>query len=346
MPEKRISHHYEEEDHAKNLYEALQQRFAGDTIPTDVTIEGGGVQWRCTVKRGNLSTVTHCFATLGPEYLTTFVRDSTTIAWGRASSMVDTLNAIHRWLQGRNLPQLYEEFSFVDSTKRALLRIRDEMTESFPQLGKSALAELQAQTSDIYYLWFRSTERTCKISFYGKNEHPDAVFSWDGCALFQFRADDIATLAAVAKRWLCEGAMPSLMRKEFEWLEIGPLADYYEQGNPIEGEFLKSWDDIESFYASLNNPIVPQIQRMITQMRERGYDRTLRSGQSLWSFIVSRSRRHGLRQDQPMIQFDFRENGMDVTRRFGTENKAVFEGIAFNPAIEELFQELQTQPID
>jgi hypothetical protein len=38
------------------------------------------------------------------------------------------------------------------------------------------------------------------------------------------------------------------MRKDFPWLQIDELADYYEAGKPIEGEFIQSWNSIESFY--------------------------------------------------------------------------------------------------
>lgn len=83
-------------------------------------------------------------------------------------------------------------------------------------------------------------------------------------------------------------------------------------------------------------------------MRERGYDRTLRAGQSLLTFIVSRSRRHGLRADQPRIVFDFHDNGMDVTYygNIDADERLSYSKIEYTSRIDILMRQLKTKDID
>jgi hypothetical protein len=220
------------------------------------------------------------------------------------------------------------------------------MIARVPELTGATLAELQHDLCDIYRLWFQGVDRSCRISFYGKNELPDAAFHWDKCELFRFQARDRSRLAAVLKRWLCDRAMPSALRMEFPGLEIGELADHYERGNPIEGEFIKSWDSIERFYEDMHFPFVPKVRSLIAQMRRKGYDRSLRAGQSLWSLIVSRSRRHGLREDQPMIAFRFRNDGMELYINLDKKAKVTCPDIDFRPEIDALLKKLEAMGVE
>ena len=72
----------------------------------------------------------------------------------------------------------------------------------------------------------------------------------------------------------------------------------------LENKFAESWDHMEWFFGS--GEIWrkrPDIVEFIAMARSLGYDRKLRAGQSLDAFVVSRSRVHGLRTEQPMIAF-------------------------------------------
>jgi hypothetical protein len=176
--------------------------------------------------------------------------------------------AIADWLDGRELSELYARYSFIDHEKRMLTRIREDVLAAAPALKHSARCELEHQVADIYYLRFTTGARSCQISFYGKNELPDAKFSWDECQLFEFQPDDSDPLAAVLRRWLCDDATPSAMRAEFPWLDIGELADYYEIGKPVEGEFVQSWDEIERLpdFMLMNDklsPVAPKVKELI-----------------------------------------------------------------------------------
>ena len=340
---------YPEEDHANDLHRHLTRRF-GDTAPrTALSVDGAGVHWHCTAERGDSFCSIACFDVRGPQYYTSFERGSQKLATGRTSSREDTLAAVDDWLQGCAVSFLHDRFRFVDQTKRALSGIGDTVIARVPQLQQSATCELQHAIADIYYLWFRAGDRSCQISYHRNNEFTDAAFRWDECELFSFRADDNEQLADVLKRWLCDRAMPSTMRTEFPWLSIGDLADYYEKGDPVEGEFIKSWDWMQQFYEDDSFPMKEAVLTLIAQLRNAGYDRKLRAGQSLWSLIVSRSRRHGLRADQPCVHFWFREGVMDV-RVFVRDRHEAEEirgaAIALSAPVEAALRQLAAQPVD
>jgi hypothetical protein len=304
-----------QEKHARLLYGKLVSRIGAVIPDAEINVSGGGVQWRCFAKVAHRDSVINCFDQKGPEYLTTFRREGEEVATARTPSPDDTVEAIQHWLNGEALSSLYDCFAFVDQRKRELLSLRESIVKYAADLQNSS--ELQQRGSGICSLWFRSEARSVLIYFYGKNDHPDVICHWDECALFSFRAADWSVLGAVLKRWLCDNAMPSAMRNEFSWLTIGELADYYEKGNPIEGEFIASWDGIEQFYDGGHFPLKSRVLQFVGQLRSAGYDRKLRAGQSMWTFILSRSRRHGLRADHSRIEFQFSsgDDAMNVTVR-------------------------------
>lgn len=305
---------YPEEDLAADLHRELTHRLASGH--TSLAIQGAGVHWHCSAIRRNSLCSIACFTTPGPEYYTVFKRESATIATSRIPSRDQTIAAVADWLDGMELPVLYACYPFVDQAKRALCQLRDNVFDAASVLQQSASCQLEHQIADIYYLRFRAGDRSCEISFDGKNPLPDAKFSWDDCQLFQFQPGDHGPLASVLTRWLCDETPPSAMRTAFPWLRIGALADYYEGGNPIEGEFLRSWDRIEEFYREPWCEFPNAVLELIHAMRSAGHDRVLRAGQAMWSLGLSRSRRHGLRSGQASLWFDFLPPVMDVHAEF------------------------------
>lgn len=339
---------YPEEAHARVLHDALQQKARRIQNPAvEISVSGGGVHWKCVASRAHSECSTSCFDQRGiPEFLISFGREGETLAWGRSPSHSEVVAAILDWLNGDSLGELYRSHAFVDGKKRALAAITDEVVARHPALRLSAPPVMKHSTCDINYLWFRSATRSCQLSFWGKNPHPDAKFHWDDCELFGFTASDNRRLGGVLARWLVDEAAPSAMRSEFPWLEIGPLADYYEQGNPIEGEFLQSWDRIEAFYQDRAFPYPAELKSFIAEMREQGFDRRLRVGQSMWTMVFSRSRRHGLRDAQPSVAFDFIKGGLHAT--WGTVKeyqRMEVARIKFSPEIEDLLRWLENEPI-
>jgi hypothetical protein len=221
-----------------------------------------------------------------------------------------------------------------------------ELVESHPELGQQVSSEIRHVGCDLFELWFNASDRSCRIYHYGRNQFPDAVFHWDGCELLRIRTGDTTRLAAMLEQWLCDQAMPSEMAADFPEAEVEPVARYYEEGRPVEGEFITSWDRIEHFYEELQFPCSGQVLSLIARIRQAGYDKTLRAGQSLWSLVVSRSRRHGLREDQPSITFTFTRNGMEVYSDVDRRERLFFSCLEFSPAVDDLLNSLATKDID
>ncbi len=309
---------YPEEDTAKQLQQELVERF--DSRNTVISLTGRGVHWKYLTERGNSECSIACLHLLAreyiPQYCTAFVRKGDTLAIGRTTSRDETIDSVADWLDGMDTAYLHSKYDFVDRTKRALTKIRDAIKAEVPDLRDISNTTLHCHAGDIYSLRFRLDDRSCEVSFYGTNEHPDAKFSWDECHLFGFRADDISQLTAVLENWLCFRSTPSSMRVNFPWLQIGELADYYENGSPIEGEFIQSWDRIEDFYKEDWCKFSDSVLALIRAMRDAGYDRLLRAGQSMSSLGLSRARRHGLTRDQHRLWFHFHNSVMDVHADF------------------------------
>ena len=271
-----------------------------------------------------------------------------TEAAGRTRSWSDGVEAVADWLDGRDIEALHVRFAFVDQRKRALRTIEVEAFARHPGLARLAISHLAGIGSDSYQLIFRASDRSCRIYFYGHAESPEAEFQWDDCAMFRTRADNIGRLSTMLKRWLCDLSKPSEMAGAFPELEIEPVARYYEQGCPIEGEFLVSWDRIETFYEDPpNRSFGEPALALIAEIRKAGFDRTLRAGQSLWTLIVSRSRRHGLREGQAYVAFQFYRTSMNIIDfHGGTEERFPVPRIALEARVELVLDRLSIEPID
>ncbi len=169
---------------------------------------------------------------------------------------------------------------------------------------------------------------------------------WDECELLRFQAEDLARLAAMLERWLCDRAKPSAMALDFSEAEVRPVARYDEEGRPVEGEFLTSWDRIERFFDDPQFPPSRRVLDLIVSVRRAGYDKSLRAGQSLYCLVVSRSRRHGLRHDQPCVAFVFDEEGMEVHCHIDGEERFSLPRIEFSPEVEAVLTQLAAKEID
>ena len=85
----------------------------------------------------------------------------------------------------------------------------------------------------------------------------------------------------------------------------------YQTVNPFERDFIQSWERIEEFFGLMlaRVPWKDRVLQFIAELRQAGYDRKLRAGQTIDIFIVSRSRHHGLRPDQSRVAFYFIRTG-------------------------------------
>lgn len=346
----RVAMEYVQEDHARDLHRDLSKALAPARPDVAVTVEGFGVHWHCTASRGERSCRVHCFEVGGPEYLALFGRGGRTEAAGRTRAKAEVIGAVAAWIDRHGVEDLWARFAFVDRRRRALEALRAEAVRRRPGLGRLASSRLEEAGSDSCALWFTARDRSCRIAFYADSEDPDATFQWADCELLRVRTRDTARLAAMLDRWLGDRAMPSAMAFDFPEVEVRPVARYYEEGRPVEGEFLVSWDNIERFYAGLlDQPRFPQTRRildLVASLRRAGYDRRLRAGQSLFWLILSRSRRHGLREGQPHVVFDFREDGMALHCRIDGTERVSLPRIEFSPQLEAVLTRLAAEEID
>ncbi len=122
----------------------------------------------------------------------------------------------------------------------------------------------------------------------------------------------------------------------------------HNEAKAIEEEFLRSWERMEIFFAEDNMPWMTQMLPLIRALRTRGYDRKLRAGQSMVTFIVSRSRENGLRDGQPSLAFDITaQRGISAHLRGEHVSRIMtVDRVEITPEIEELLIPLLAYPID
>lgn len=334
------------EGYARHLEEALRAQLGQDGIVADTAASGAGVHWSCRVRVSGVECVTHCFDAGGPEYLTRFRRDGTTVAEGRTNDLSQTVRAVSAWLCTPVVDGLYERYPFVDKCKRSLVKVSEDLATELPAFPTSVTRELHPNGSDIWHMTLSAGDRACVLSFYGRNQFPDAEFTWDGCRLLQFNADDWRSFVRVFDLWVIQRAMPSAIRVAFPGLTFSRAAEFYESGQGIQGEFVESWDGVEKFF-SQRSGIGPQIVAFIQALRNRGFDSKFRAGQSLHTLILSRSRRHGLRQGQPYAAFDFYPDAtlcLSICGQGGTRKLKL--PAAITPALDEELTRLAAGDID
>ena len=199
--------------------------------------------------------------------------------------------------------------------RHVLTTLREDLCASAPALHSNAESEIKDMGRGHLTLEFQAGERSCVMDICG-DRLTHAAFLWNERPLFENQFEDRRLLSAILNRWVSEGAMPSEKRVEFPRLEIDALADYYERGEPVVGEFMRSWDAIEEYYREDNGDYYKAVRGLIRAMRDAGYDRQLRAGQSMASFGLSRSQGQGLRDDQSRLWFDIGVKDMDVDANF------------------------------
>jgi hypothetical protein len=256
------------------------------------------------------------------------------------------MDAIKDWMQNKTLTELYSNYDFIDEKKRQLEKLRIEIIKSSPQLVTISLNAVFEESFSSYSLWFSNDNRSCRIYYYGYEPNPRYIFKWDDCIIFETSSSDIKRLCTLINKWVFDKAMPSTLKMEFAEIDFGKLAEYYEKGDGTVGEFILSWDDIEEFYREENLDKKNEILQLIKEMRSKGFERTLRAGQSLYTLVLSRSRRHGLRENQNSISFsfDFIKSAMEVRTPIG--EKFEFDKIEYNDTVEKLLRTIELENID
>lgn len=362
----------EQEQHARSLADELARRFVDIFPPTSIEVEGAGVDWRCIARRGAAWCRTSCLDDRGPEFLTEFscagrlahpsaADPVEPLAHARHNALLEMADAIGDWLADGDLPLLYERYPFVDRSKRALADFRDEVYAILSSQRSGLSGQLERiSLSDQYSLTFARRNRRCEVLFRRRLAMPESNWSWEEDPVFTFLVHDVPTFVAVLSEWILHQATPSRMRHEFPWLSLRGFENEDDIGTDIESEFSESWNAIEGFYDRMYGELQPPnpaflasvtlMQSFIRHLRAQGYDQQLRAGQSMFTFVVSRSRRHGMQTWQPSIAFEFHGGGRMTVRfrnRFvDADDEISDQPIAWSPAIGLWLDELAYLPID
>jgi hypothetical protein len=116
----------------------------------------------------------------------------------------------------------------------------------------------------------------------------------------------------------------------------------------IEDEFSKSWDGMEQLFALHNTAENKSMLTLIADLRAQGYDRQFRAGQQLTTFILSRSRKHGLRGGQAQLSIFIDKQGGMTVRYYDSDTlgKIEVERAGLIPEIELWLKRLLAHPID
>ena len=116
--------------------------------------------------------------------------------------------------------------------------------------------------------------------------------------------------------------------------------------NPLQDDFIESWDAIECFFShGPDGPFRDQSLRFIAELRQAGHDRRFRAGQSLYALVLSRSRHHRPRPDQARVTFLVRGSEMNMSLDKG-HSWILDMPIALTPQVEVALTELLNHPID
>ncbi|WP_309709213.1 hypothetical protein [Armatimonas sp.] len=150
--------------------------------------------------------------------------------------------------------------------------------------------------------------------------------------------------------WFVKRTLPSGLPSIFPEIALSRLVPYYEEGRGLEGEFIESWVGIEHFFAdwaARQSSHVQDTLILLRALKAKGYDSKLRAGQSMSTFIISRSRLHGLRTDQSSLAFETWGNKLRVHGQLaGVKISLEYETLTLNDEIEQLVKRLAELPVD
>jgi len=342
----------EQERQARELYKRLLERFENSSSTTNISINEPGLHWNCSLNCDDRQCVIYCFGEKG--FAISFKINDVSKARGRTRLENELISSVIRWLQGNNLNELHDDFEFIDPGKRALEKFWDQAIEVYPELEQCVNITLEPKSSESFCLWFYTSQRYCQIYFRSQRQFPTCEFYWEDFHIFEFSLEDDLEAALILKRWFCDNVMPSVLAQEFSRLDTGKLSQYYDFGKIIEEQYIKSWDEIEQFYIDCSKYWQDldtfNILKFISQMRQKGFDRTLRAGHSFSALMLSRSLHWGLRVGQSSLVFEFHTGNLEIftsqNARFSGKKKLCSPKIEYTPQVERLLKKLEAQAID
>jgi hypothetical protein len=336
-----------DEIRTKKFFVKVQRIVSKKLKLAQIALRGDGRTWieiRCNERLVKV----HVFVDLNGdlEHLVFFQEDHETLGSGRARVSQSAIDASIAWLSEMAWLDLYQKFDFVESAEKFQISIRNSLVKNQPVLA-NLKNEIKRGSQDFCDQRFLASNRSVEIKLWGPEKEQWVSFMWHNSKMFELRNHDHVKLAPVIGSWLHEQDMPSAMNQKFPWLETGKLAQFYEQGRELEGEFVVSWDGIEGFYAK--EPMAERsgpLLKLIAEMRVRGFEKSFRAGTSMTTLIFSRSKDHGLRSEQPYICLSGSERGVDLEIYMDGKHRMFLPEGEFTPEVEQWFRRLEMQPID
>mgnify|MGYP001119764513 CR=1 FL=1 len=344
---------HEEEKIARQFYAELQKKFETFDENIQITIQGAGVHWSCKVKYDQRTCEIHCsrdhlFDEQKPSYAIHFLEDTNDAAFGRIDDPMKALQSVQLWIDQISLEAMYDHFEFVDLDKRNIIKIHQQILDFVPELETQANLRLIQKYSNFFELHMHKGGRSCELTGFGINSPIAFTFKAEETRLFESDGS-LEELTRMAKNWLIDEWSPTELETTFPGLSTGKLASYYESGKLVEGEFMVSWDGIEKFFDECDSasfPVKQDVLGLIRAMRAKGYDHHLRAGQSLYSLVLSRARRHGLNGNQSCIQFGYQDALLTTNVDIKGERTTLITKIIYTQELEDLLENLKQQSID
>ncbi len=343
---------YREEKIAKSLLKEVKKYLDNSEIKPFIDLDGAGVHWYCNLKLENHKvSIYSCDISYHPdekgrteEFIVSYFKDDNEVSCGRTSDREELMKSSEDWLYNKSKEQLYK-FDFVDHDLRKFQNLESDWINKFPDLANTSKV-LENQGSGIVRYEISNNGRSCWSTGVGDQGEVYFGFTWDGCTLFEIETIRKET-AEVLKRYLIDNEAPSSLNEEFSWIPVNDLTESYEKGEGIKGEFIESWKSILRFYSDFPEKSLPnkdKIIKLIHDLINQGFDKTIRAGQSLTTLMLSRSRRHGLIENQPFLAFEFRNDKVQLHTEKGEIDQ--IDNIKINERILNLIKELEKETIN
>ncbi len=131
----------------------------------------------------------------------------------------------------------------------------------------------------------------------------------------------------------------------------------HSRDQELETDFIGSWANMELFFERFLlfpswlwlAPIIPFIQ----SLRKAGYNQKLRAGQSMTTFVLSQSVKHGLRSGQVSVRFIPQPDGQMIVSysppldlpHYDIRRELTVESATLSDEIEGLLLRLLMQPM-
>jgi len=342
-----------EEKIAKSLFSDILEYFKYAETKPLIELDGAGVHWYCKVNIKSIKVsvkscdISYLKGNQGPteEFIISYFRNDKEVACGRTSNRVNLIGSIDLWLNSKSKEQLYLKYDFVDHDLRTVENLEKTWIKKFPELGNISRV-LEHTGSGIVRYQISNKDRSCWTTGFGHQGELYFGFVWDGCLIFETESIRRET-AEVLKRYLIDREAPSSLNKEFSWIPINNLTESYEKGKGIEGEFIESWELSLLFYKRFPETSLPdknKIIKLIHGLKDQGFNKTIRAGTSLTRLILSRSRRHGLMENQPFMNFAFVNNKIHLSTKNG--KIYILDKIQLTPGLIEQIKELEKEDIN